>query len=334
MNYLLKLLKEFFTYEFVRSILLEVWKALITLCFAYISFRFFQNYKEKKQNNKVYIKMLKLEDSIDKNIKKIDEIIMLYKEGERLHSKLKLDEINQKYYYDIAEKIDNIINFYLVDESCTDFYNNVVESSSFYRRPMEYIRDLSYEIEDIQRHGSERELAIKECELEKFERMDIMNDLIDLMDVIIESDKDNRFNDILLLLEDFNKKDIATKEKMLDQFCKTILLNKEVVKKLRETYKKYNTLVDKLIENKKREQITIEFKEIDDKDEEFASYNAEFYFKVENWRSNLDKRAIFVNEKTTLEETKKELLNFKEELDKKIKEIKKKVDSTKLLFGN
>lgn len=85
MDYLLKILKEFLTYDLLRNIFIEIFKACITLLFAYISFIFFKNYKEKNQNNKVHIKMLILNDDIRKNIEEIHGILNLYKEGEKLH---------------------------------------------------------------------------------------------------------------------------------------------------------------------------------------------------------------------------------------------------------
>lgn len=149
MNYLIEVLKEFLTYDLLRTLFIEIFKACITLLFAYISFRFFQNYKEKNQNNKIYIKMLKLNDDIKRNIEKIQKVLSLYKEGKKIQGNLIIQGSDDVYYYDIAKKISEIIDLYYINKSYIDFYQELVEVYYFDRHPIEYISELEYEIECI-----------------------------------------------------------------------------------------------------------------------------------------------------------------------------------------
>ena len=327
-------LKEFLTYDLLRAMFIELFKAGVTLLFAYISFRFFQNYKEKKENNKTYIKLLKLKDNIKRNIEKINEIINLYIEGEKLHNKLKINGSLEKYYYDIAQKIKEIVNLYLIDESYTDFYNELVEVSSFNRYPIEYIRDVSNEIEYLRQvSGSEREIAILEMESDSLQQKDIMKDLEELYTIIIEADKDKKLKHISDDLEKFNEKDITTREKELNKLCKEILQKDKKIIELLDKYDRYNWLVGKVLENRDKEEVTLILTKIDDKDEVLAAYDAEFYFEIETFIDRYNNSKISVDNRLLLDRTNQELTEFKSKLDMKIKEIKKKVDSTKLLFG-
>lgn len=327
-------LKEFLTYDLLRTMFIELFKAGVTLLFAYISFRFFQNYREKKENNKTYIKLLKLKDNIKRNIEKINEIINLYIEGEKLHSELKINGSLEKYYYDIAKKIKDIINLYLIDESYTDFYNELVETSSFNRYPIEYIRDVSNEIEYLRQVSStEGEIESLEIDLDSLQQKDIMKDLEELYTIIVEADKDKKLKHISDDLEKFNEKDITTREKELNKLCKEILQKDKKIIELLDKYDRYDWLVGKILENRDKEEVTLILTKIDDKDEVLAAYDAEFYFEIETFIDRYNNSKISVDNRLLLDRTNQELTEFKSKLDVKIKEIKKKVDSTKLLFG-
>lgn len=330
----IKTIKEFVTYDLLRTLFIEFYKSCLTILFAYISFRVFQNYKEKQLNNKVYIKFLKLRDNINKNSEKIQEILDLYEEGLSLQNDLMIKDSDETYYYDIIKKINDIIDYYLIDDSYCDFYNELIESNHFDRYPKEVIRDLSIEIEDLKTNlNNEKEIIIKENDLNHVKKMDIFRDLDELYEIMIKADKENKLSNIISKLKEFNESIINFKIQNLDTVCRRLFLENEIVISLNEKYKEYNNLTKRLLENQKKEEVKIVFKDMEDREDELASYDAEFYFKIENFIDKYDNKRILLNDKILLEKTHKEIRDFKNQLDIKIDDIKKKIDSTKKFFG-
>lgn len=334
MDYLGKVLNNFLTYDLLRTLFIEVFKACITLLFAYISFRFFQNYKEKNRNNKVYIKILKLDADIRANIEKIQDILSLYKEGEELHYNLKVQGSDEKYYYNISEKINEIINLYYVDESYVDFYQQLVEVYYFERYPIECIVEVANEIENIKEtRYDEGKLEMMENELNCYEQKDIFIDLEELYELISKADKEKKLDKFNLELYEFNNKDIDVKSKELNKFCKEMFFKNDIITEMREKYKRYNFLVRKLLKNDKKENIILNFNRFSDNDGILSEYNAEFYFNIEEVLDKYNNKVILLNDKSMLENTCKELTEYKYKIGIEIKTIKNKIDSTKRFFG-
>ena len=334
MEYLINVLKEFLTYDLLRTLFIETFKACITLVFAYISFRFFQNYKEKNQNNKVHIKILKFHDDIKKNIDKIQEILNLYREGERLHKELKVEGSDETYYYNIAEKINEIINLYYIDKSYTDFFEELVEVYYFDRHPIEYISEMADEIECIKETSCDVDvLAMAENKMDYYEHKDIFEDLETLSRLISKSDKDRKLDKYNLKLCEFNNKDINTKVRELNDFCEKIFLSNKLITKILKNYRRYNFLVKKILTNEKKENIILNFNRFSDNDGVLSEYNAEFYFKIEDILEKYNNKEILLNDRNILENTYKELEQYKYNVEKEINIIKKKIDSTKRFFG-
>lgn len=296
MSYLGELLKNFITYDLVRTLFIEFFKACITLLFAYISFRFYQNYKEKNQNNKVHIKILKLDADIKYNIGKIQHILELYKEGKELYQCLKIESSNEEYYYNIASKVSEIINLYYIDKSYIDFNNELIEVYYFDRHPMSHISEIANDIENIKqdRYYLE-ELAIAENDLDYYERMDIFNDLNELYKLISKADKEKRLVEFNAELYEFNNKDIDTKNKELNKFCKKMFCNNKKITEIIEIYKRYNFLVEKLLKNDKKENIVLVFNKFNDNEGILAEYNAELYFEIEGILDKYNNKVILLN---------------------------------------
>lgn len=241
MEYFIEGLKEFLTYDLLRTLFIESFKACITLLFAYISFRFFQNYKEKSQNNKVYIKMLKLNDDIRKNIEKIYKVLKLYKEGEKLQGNLKIQGSDEVYYYDIAKKISEIINLYYIDESYIDFYQELVEVYYFKRYPIQSIAEMSNEIEYIKQETYDSEkIEVAENELHYLKNKDIFNDLKELYELISDADRKKKLDEVNCELFKFNNKEVVAKNKELNKFCQEIFLRNKTINEIKEKYNRYN----------------------------------------------------------------------------------------------
>lgn len=76
---------------FIKSCLLEVVKASVTFLFGYISFSIYERYKNKKDNNKLYVQFLRLEKEILNNKRKIDNTLNEY---------IALEVLNQQFYID------------------------------------------------------------------------------------------------------------------------------------------------------------------------------------------------------------------------------------------
>ena len=55
--------------SFIISIYTEIFKALITFLFGYISFKIFERYRSKKDNNRLLIQLIKLEREAKENKK-------------------------------------------------------------------------------------------------------------------------------------------------------------------------------------------------------------------------------------------------------------------------
>lgn len=334
MGYIGEVFNNFFTYDLVRTLFVEFFKACTTLLFAYISFRFFQNYKEKNHNNKVHIKILKLNADIKSNIKRIQDILDLYKEGKELHQSLKIEGSGELYYYNIAAKISEILNLYYIDKSYIDFNQELIEVYYFDRYPINYISEIADDIEIIKQDRYDlEELAIAESELNYYEQKDIYIDLNDLCRLITTADKEKILFEFNLKLQEFNNKDIELKNKELNQFCDEMFHKNKIIKEIIEKYKRYNVLVERLLKNDKRENIVLIFNKFSDSEGILAEYNAELYFEIEGILEEYNNKVILLDEKNILEETSKELKEYKKRIDKEIKIIKKKIDSTKRFFG-
>lgn len=75
------------------------------------------------------------------------------------------------------------------------------------------------------------------------------------------------------------------------------------------------------------------FKRFSDSDGVLSEYNAEFYFKIEDILEKYNNKEILLNDRNILENTCRELEQYKSDIEKEINIIKKKIDSTKRFFG-
>ncbi len=335
MDYLVKVLKNFLTYDLLRTLFIEIFKACITLLFAYISFRFFQNYKEKNRNNKVYIKILKLDADLRSNIKKIQDILNLYREARELQNHLGIQESDEECYYGISDKINTIINLYYWDQGCRDSIQEYKFINCFNTDVnIEYIANRSYEIEEMkQNRCAQNEIEEAEKELNYYKEKNIFSDLEELYELISKADKNNKLYEFNLKLYEFNNENRDKKNKELNKFCKEMFFENKIITEMTEQYKRYNFLVRKLLKNDKKENIILSFNRFSDNDGILVGYNAEFYFNIEEVLEKYNNKVILLNEKSMLENTCKELIEYKYQIGMEMKKIKKKIDSTKRFFG-
>lgn len=191
------------------------------------------------------------------------------------------------------------------------------------RNNIEYIKQTTTDIEEI---------AIAENELDNVSSKDIFNDLKELYEIIDKADKDKKFDKYNRKLLEFNNKEDIFKENELNRFCNEIFIDNKIIIEIREKYKRYNFLVSKLLNNNKKDSIILDFNRFSDDDGILAEYNAEFYFKIEDVIDKYNNKKMLLNDRVSLENVHKELEQYKCEVEKEIKLIKKKIDSTKRFF--
>lgn len=295
---------------FVKSCLLEVVKASVTFLFGYISFTIYQRYKNKSDNNKLYIQFLKLEKEMINNKNLIDSNLNKYKE---------LEELNKKFY--INNKLDDSLldlyrcasNLRIYREEHNDYYDEGRIDVVYSETPADKISDIEGELNYLEEDYQSNYMKIEEykAKISKLKLKNIFDDLIELESkskcfLTKNFQLKQEVNFLYMKLVKFNKLNIQEKRIYLSQFCELILESKnDFVNSLRT----YNDLVLLKLEldiYKEPYKLDINFSSWQRIDIDLlAVYDAELYLQLEELYVKLSDFKIYINRKETLEKAKK-----------------------------
>lgn len=295
--------------SFIKSCLIEIIKAAVTFLFGYFSFNVYQRYKNKKDNNKLYVQFLKLEKEMKANIdlicKYLDEYIMIEVLSKQFNiNGNQSNELLQLYKY------VNQISIYENQSPIYDENGEVEDIEIIYcEKPYRIIADYENDIYLIEEdyHGNFEELSGLRNSLEFYETKNIFEDLIDLENKAnnLLQNKFELSDEIKFLhqkLSKFNKLSKVQKNKYLTKFCELILTKEN---QFTNSLSNYNTMINlksKLDSTKSALELDVKFnmwKEIEG--ELLAVYNAELYLDLEEVYTLINNSKIYINRKDTLE---------------------------------
>lgn len=284
-------------YQFLNSLYLEVFKAICTFLFGFISFKIFQRYKNKKDNNKLYIKIIRLEKEIEKNKLVLEEIINQYIEEELLEKQFYINGSFNNELYILYNKI-NGLNSYVYQEF--EYYNGeqVACKYIYNEKPYEIIRELENAISGYDSKYDNYCVNDLQEELEYYKKQNIYSEFNDIENYISQI----LINEFILKealeflykkLKKYNSLNKEDKSKYLHSFC-TSILDKE--NKFTDTLNKYKTLekIKRMTTNKKNKyKVELEFKLWGELDIELlAVYDAESYLEIEELYTELSGLSI------------------------------------------
>lgn len=301
--------------QFLNSLYLEIFKAICTFLFGFISFKIFQRYKNKKDNNKLYIKIIKLEKEIEKNKLILEEIINQYIEEELLEKQFYINGAFNKELYTLYKKI-NSLNNYVYQEVEYDMGEPVDCKYIYVEKPYEIIQQLECAISSYDSEYYDYCVDDLEGQLEYYKKQNIYDELENIENYISQI----LINDFILkealefLYAKLKKYDSLSKEdksKYLDSFC-TMILDKENKSKVELEFKLWGELDIELL----------------------AVYNAESYLQIEELYIELNGLSINKNDRAIVEKA-YNIISSKLEpiIVKHRKQLKRTLSKTNRLFS-
>lgn len=293
---------------FIKSCLLEVVKASVTFLFGYISFSIYERYKNKKDNNKLYVQFLRLEKEILNNKRKIDNTLNEY---------IALEVLNQQFYIDNTLDNDllelyscvNQLNIYR--EEHVDYEDGEVDVI-YTENPDELIMQIESELVYLEENynNNYEEIEDNRDYIQNLKSKNIYNDLKDI-EIKLEKFLDKEFllaPQIRFLHEKFSKfnnLEEIQKRQYLTRFCKFIF-DKE--NDFTNSLHNYNTMLNlkkKLDAYGKAYELDVKFSLWNEIEINLlAVYDAELYLKLEEVYTELNSFKIFINRKETLDKAK------------------------------
>ena len=326
---------------FSREVAIELIKVAFTALFGFITFKIYQMYRNKKDNSKLYIQMIKLEREIISNLQIIQDVIDNHSRHQLLDFLFRGD--NTEGVYDLFELV-NSLNQYGYQDYIYENGEPVDVEYVYAERPYEIIKDLNNERHQVETEGEDYQghLNYIDTEIERLEKKSIYDLLVEIENkaktVNIEGHEIlNSIQLLLKALQKFNAKDITYRRKMLDEFCLKLLNGDNIFADFFKLFSEYRILSLKL-NNRKSSRVApnkIEFKTWQNQDMDLLGiYNSEDYLILEEFYHKNSVIEIYNFEIEKAEELQKLMQTLYEERIKKIKDaLKKTLNKTNRLFG-
>lgn len=288
--------------SFFSTLLIEIFKALVTFGFGYLSFKIFQRFKNKKETNKLYISLIKLEKELLKNKNIVQAVINEYISLEIL---LDMFNIDKKY----SQKLDKLYKdiSYLSSYTYMDFERDgngeIVDCIEIYAdKPYTLIEEISGAIAYCE---DDYDIENMEKQLEYYKNQDIYTDFSRIYNEINELlEKEFPCKEALVFLkkklEKYNSLKLQEKKMYLQKFCKIILEDKNI---FTDSLEMYRDIQSKRIKLNSNEKIKLSFGLWDTIDVDIlALYDAEAYIEIEDIYEKLNSLNININDRKSLEE--------------------------------
>jgi hypothetical protein len=313
-----------------------------TFVFGYISFKLFQIYKNKKENNKLYIKLIKLKKEIDENKCQIEEILNEYIEKEILtehfyyNNGIFTDKLYRLYYH-----IDQLEMFY-IEEPIYEYGEQIGVEHRYTDKPYQIISDLQSEIgwseisEDYSNYDTEN---LRE-QIANYENKVIYNELAKIQEKtseLLENGWESH-DSIKFLYSKLKKFNVLLKEekiKYLDKFCTLILREENEFTESLNSFRRLKNLKEKLEVKSKKSKFKMKFVLWESIDVDLlAVYNAETYLTLEEIYTNLSKLEMNMNHEGSIKEVHDILINQLEPIIvAEEKKLKKTLSKTNRFFS-
>ena len=336
-----ELLIKICSFIFSKEVGIELVKISFTALIGFITFKIYQMYRNKKDNSKIYIQMIKLEREITKNLQLLDTIIDDHSRYHLLDSLFKSEKAEGLYrLYELVNSINNYVHQDIVYE-----YGEPVDAEYVYsERPYEIIEHLNYEKSEVESEGENYpgQLEAINSEIERYEKMSIYILLVEIEDLIKDIDVVNHEmrNAIVYLCEKvtaYNSNDMKYKKKTLDEFCSQLLDGNNAFAESLVDFKEYKNLSRKLQKEKSHKKIAnqIEFKVWHTEDMDLLGvYSTDDYLKLEEFYYKYSIVEIGDWQLDRAEELKTEIQFIYDDKVNEIKnKLKKTLKKTNWLFG-
>lgn len=330
-----------YNFIFSKEVGIELVKVAFTGLIGFITFKIYQMYRNKKDNSKLYIQMIKLEREITKNLQLLDAIIDDHSRYHLLDSIFKSEKAEGLYrLYELVNSINNYVYQDIIYE-----YGEPVDAEYVYsERPYEIIEHLNYEKSELESEGENYPGQLEDInsEIEKYEKMSIYKLLVEIERLIKNINVENHEmrKAIVYLCEKvtaYNSNDIKYKKKTLDQFCSQLLDGNNEFTESLVNFKEYENLSRKIHKEKSHKKIPnqIEFKVWHTQDMDLLGvYSTDDYLKLEEFYHKYNIVEIGDWQLDRAEELKTEIQSIYDDRVNEIKnKLKKTLRKTNWLFG-
>ncbi len=328
-------------FMFSKEVGIELVKVAFTALIGFVTFKIYQMYRNKKDNSKLYIQIIKLEREITKNLQLLDSIIDDHSRYHLLDSLFKSEKAEGLYR---LYKLVNSINNYVYQDIIYEYGEPVDVEYVYSERPYEIIQHLNYEKNEVELEGENYlgQLEAINSEIQKYENMSIYKLLVEIEELIknIDVESHEMRKAIAYLREKviaYNSNDIKDKKKTLDQFCSQLLDENNAFSESLAYFKEYENLSRKIHKEKSHKKIQnqIEFKAWHTQDMDLLGvYSTDDYLKLEEFYHKYSIVEIGDWQLDKAEELKKEVQSIYDERVNEIKnKLKKTLRKTNWLFG-
>lgn len=326
---------------FSKEVGIELVKIAFTALIGFITFKIYQMYRNKKDNSKLYIQMIKLEREITKNLQLLDAIIDNHSRYQLLDALFKSEKSEGLYR---LYKLVNSINDYVYQDVIYEYGEPVDAEYVYSERPYEIIEHLNYEKSEVESEGENYpgQLEGINSEIEKYENMSIYNLLLEIEELIKNIDVENHeMKKAIAYLREkviaFNANGPKYKKKSLDQFCSQLLDGNNVFAESLADFKEYENLSRKIHKEKshKKKPNQIEFKDWHTQDMDLLGvYSTDDYLKLEEFYHKYSIVEIGDWQLDRAEELKKEIqFIYDDSVNEIMKKLKKTLRKTNWMFG-
>lgn len=287
---------------FTKSCILEVFKAAVTLLFGYTSFKIYQRYKNKKDNNLVYIQFLKLEKELKLNTQVLSFNLIEHKDLVSLEIKFTSGIPG----LDLLHLYSSINQLYIYREQHgEDFRYTITPQQLIY----EIESELAYLQEDY--HLNIEQIEDYKDRINYYNNKNIFVDLSELESMInpfvnMEFELKEPIKFLYDNLVAFNSRPDSEKINIQNRFCEYLLESENTFKSSIHDFDRFISLKTKLNKNGKPVKSNVQFSAWDRIDVDLlAAYDAELFIALEEVYERLKGLDILVNNKDSLVEANK-----------------------------
>ncbi|NFK79432.1 hypothetical protein FDA95_12650 [Clostridium botulinum] len=328
--------------QFFRSIILELMKAAITFIFGYISFKLFQRYKNKKDNNKLYIKIIKLEKELNQNKDNVEKILNEYIEKEILEEQFYINREYSEELYKLYCDITQLELTYYVEEPVYEMGEQVGVEYVYSDRPYQIIDNIQYGISSIENDNDcdYDEIKSLEEQLSYYENKNIYDEFAELENRLCNFlHQNSKLHESIKFLyskvKKYNELSKQEKSKYLNKFCILIFEKENQFTVSLENFKILKKLTDKLDNTNKKSKLKLNFNLWETIDIDLlAVYSAETYLILEELYLKLNNLEIIINNGESVKEAYNILINKLEPIIVKERDkLKKTLLRTNRLFS-
>lgn len=325
----------------LKDIISELLRAAIAAIFGYATFVIYQRYKNKKDNNLLYIQIIKLEKEMLNNIKKLKNVKGKHDELESLKNQFSSPpgEELRKFY----SKVDSLSSYYYFEPVRDQRGNQIGLEATYCDVPYEEMGNLSSYISHLESqdyYDSDLVESLK-TDLEDMKKKSIYKDLKELEAYSEILQPNDSFKEPLEkffeMVRDFNALEIHERKKNLESFCSSILDDENCFTKTLKEYRRLTALRRELKKSKivnPTDLIEIEFELWKDLDTDLlAVYDLKTYLAMSDYYAEQEKLAIPISEKSAIQSVFVEIENnLKPLLTNTKTKLKKTLDKTNWLF--